>query len=83
MNRAGRQQLTESFTAMGLRVAPSQANFLLVDFGRPGSEVYEALLLQGIIVRPMPPPIDTCLRITVGTPEQNARLEAAVKTVVG
>lgn len=82
MNRTGRQRLTESFTAMGLRVAPSQANFVLVDFARPGSEVYEALLLQGIIVRPMPPPIDTWLRITVGTPEQNARLEAAVKTVL-
>ncbi len=51
---------------------------MLTDFRRPGSEVYDALLRDGVIVRPMPPPIETTLRITIGTPEQNDRMLAAV-----
>ena len=79
MNGEQRAWLTEQLGALGLRVAPSQANFVLVDFGRPGPEVYDALLRQGVIVRPMPPPIDTWQRVTVGLPEENARLLAAVR----
>jgi histidinol-phosphate aminotransferase len=79
MNRIEREKLTKSLGHLGLAVAPSQANFVLVDFGRPGREIYDRLLRKGVIVRPMPPPIETWLRITVGTPDQNERLVAAVK----
>lgn len=83
MNRVERTRVEEGMKALGLEVAPSQANFLLVDFEEPGQEVYEKLLREAVIVRPMPAPIDTWLRITIGTPEQNQRLLAAVKTVLG
>jgi histidinol-phosphate aminotransferase len=83
MNRRERARVSEVLTSLGLQVAPSQANFLLVDFGRPGKEVYEELLREAVIVRPMPAPIETWLRITIGTPEQNSRLFEAVKAVLG
>jgi histidinol-phosphate aminotransferase len=79
MNRTQRARLTSELSALGLRVAPSQANFVLADVGVPGKEVYEKLLRRGVIVRPMPPPIGSWLRITVGLPSENDRLLAALR----
>ena len=78
MNAAERVRVRAALEKQGLRVAPSQANFLLVGFERPGPEVYEQLLRKGVITRPMPPPIHEWLRITMGTPAQNDRLLAAI-----
>jgi histidinol-phosphate aminotransferase len=80
-NRGERARVCEALNALGLRVVPSQANFVLVDFARPGAQVYDELLRAGVIVRPMPPPIDTCLRITVGAPRENDRLLDAVEAL--
>ena len=82
MNREQRARLTEELTALGLRVAPSQANFVFVDFGMPNKEVYDRLLRMGVIIRPMPPPVDTWLRVTVGLPEENDRLLGAVRELL-
>jgi len=84
LTEAGRKYLTEQFQALGLSVAPSQANFLLVDVGRPGVAVSEALLRQGVIVRPMGGyGFPTHLRISVGTAQENERCIAALKAVLG
>lgn len=83
LNRVERARVGEALRALGLEVAPSQANFVLANFRRPGREVYDALLRKGVIVRPMPAPIDTWLRITVGFPEENDRMLAAVRELVG
>lgn len=82
MNREQRARVTHELGALGLDVAPSQANFVLVDFRRPGKEVFDRLLRMGVIVRPMPPPIETWLRITVGLPEENDRLLSAVGELI-
>ncbi|MGB5286189.1 MAG: histidinol-phosphate transaminase [Polyangiales bacterium] len=68
-----RHELIDALLAAGLRVAPSQANFVLLDVVKPGRAVYEALLGEGVIVRPMPAPLQSWIRITVGKPEENAR----------
>jgi histidinol-phosphate aminotransferase len=81
---AGRASLTEQCQALGFAVAPSAANFLLVDVGRPGGAVADALLKQGVIVRPMTGyGFPTHLRISVGTAEENARCLQALQTVLG
>lgn len=79
-NTQERARLQRQLQAPGRRVFPSQANFVLVDFGMPGAQLYERLLEKGVIVRPIPS-LPTHLRITVGTPEQNDRLLAAVSEV--
>ncbi len=79
MNRLERPRVARALEELGLRVAPSQANFVLADFGQPNRVVYDRLLRMGVIIRPMPPPIDTWLRITIGLPEENERLLAAVR----
>jgi len=58
-----------------LKVFPSQANFLLVRFTEP-VELYNKLIEGGVIVRDRSrvKGCEGCLRITVGTPEENVRL---------
>ena len=57
------------------RVYPSQGNFLLVRFGDAEAS-FQALLAAGIVVRDQraAPALDDALRITIGTPAQNARV---------
>lgn len=81
LNIKGRQRLTESLTRMGLTVAPSQANFILVDLKRPARAVYDALLKKGVIVRPFAS-LPTSLRVTVGTERENERFLKALGEVL-
>jgi histidinol-phosphate aminotransferase len=83
MIEAGRHFLYDEFGAMGLKYTPSRANFILVDTGRSASDVFNWLLKEGVIVRPMTSfGMETCLRVTVGTPEENRRLVKALKKVL-
>ncbi|MEM9731294.1 MAG: aminotransferase class I/II-fold pyridoxal phosphate-dependent enzyme, partial [Myxococcota bacterium] len=77
-----RESLRAALSERGLEVAPSQANFLLVALPRPGREVFQALLHEGVIVRPMNPPLEDSIRVTVGLPEENARFLKAFDRVL-
>jgi len=75
LNRQGMARLINGFERLGLFYIESVANFITVDTGRPAAELYERLLREGVIVRPllnygMP----NHLRITVGLPDENERL---------
>lgn len=77
-NQKGMQQLTSAFTAMKLAFIPSVANFVTVAVG-DGAKVYELLLRQGMITRPVGNyGLPHHLRITVGLPEENERLIRAL-----
>lgn len=78
--KQGRDQLYHGLQRMGLKTTPSQTNFVLVDLGIPVDSIYESMLHQGVIVRPLGPQgLPTCLRITVGTPTQNERVLKVLK----
>lgn len=74
---AQRQHLAESLEALPVvrAVHHSDANFLLVKFDEPDA-IYDYLIENGVIVRNRSklPACDGCLRITVGTPEENHRV---------
>lgn len=79
-NRAGMAQLAAGFDALGVRHLPSVGNFVLIDCGRPAGAVYEAMLRQGVIVRPVGNyQLPDHLRITIGTQPQNERMLGALK----
>ena len=62
-------------------VFASEANLLLVRFGAGrATQLWQGLAQRGILVRNLdrPGPLEGCLRITVGTPEENALLVAGV-----
>lgn len=77
MNEIEKQFLYSGLEALGVDYLESHANFVLVDARRPAREVFEDLLRKGIIVRNADIfGLDTWLRITVGTREQNERFLA-------
>jgi histidinol-phosphate aminotransferase len=83
MIQEGIGTLYRAFDEMGIRYVPTRANFILVELPDAG-RVYQQLLRQGVIVRPMASfGLERALRITVGTPEENARLIEALRTVLG
>lgn len=83
LNAKGLELLGAELTKLGLTYSPSQANFLLVDFGRPAGPITEGLLREGVIVRPMAGNgFPTSARITTGTPQENERLLVALKKVL-
>ena len=69
-NKRLRDWMSEALTGLGLRVTPSQANFVLVTFpdpAFPASEAAAALRRQGIAVRRFASPAYAdCVRITLG-----------------
>jgi histidinol-phosphate aminotransferase len=84
MIEAGRHYLYDEFNALGVKYVPSRANFILVDVGRSASDIYQRLLKEGVIVRPLTSfGMESALRITVGTPQENRRLAKALRKVLG
>lgn len=80
---SGREFLYGLCRELGLRYWPSAANFVLMDLGRPAAPVHEALLRRGIIIRPAGSfGLPTCIRVTIGTGDQNRRFAEALKSVL-
>jgi len=78
--REGMRQVEAGLDQLGVRHSPSQGNFLLVDCGRPAAGVYEDMLRQGVIVRPVGNyQLPNHLRLTMGTQPQNQRMLAALE----
>jgi histidinol-phosphate aminotransferase len=84
MNVAGLRQLEAGFKSAGLGYIPSVGNFISVDVGQSGGPVYEGLLREGVIVRPVANyGMPNHLRVTVGTKEENERFLTALQKVLG
>ena len=68
------------------RCYPSDANFVLVEFRGNVPELCGALLDRGVAVRQFQtgdPRLRSCIRITIGTPEENQRLLEALGDILG
>ncbi len=74
VNRAGMEQLRNACRQLGLPGLPSVGNFLCVDVGRPGRDVFLELLKRGVITRPVDNyGLPRFLRISIGAEAENAR----------
>lgn len=78
-----REQLVQNLLRLALteKIYPSDANFVLVQV-KDAHGTYQYLMDQGIIVRDRSKVVlcYNCLRITIGTPEENKKLLSALKT---
>ncbi|MEW5012047.1 MAG: histidinol-phosphate transaminase [Cycloclasticus sp.] len=85
LNQQGLQQLADGFDRLGLAYIPSVGNFICVEVGDNSADVYQGLLKQGVIVRPVAAyNMPRHLRVSVGLAEQNiALLEALEKVLPG
>jgi len=83
-NHAGRLFLYREFDRLGLRYVESHTNFVLVEVGPQATTIQRRLLENGIIVRPCTGyDLPDWLRVTVGSPAQNARLIEAFDGIKG
>lgn len=72
INRKGMGIWQQALSMLGLSYIPSQGNFICVDMGQPAQPLYEALLREGVIVRPVGAyGLPNHLRISIGTDEEN------------
>ena len=87
VNRAGLAQWAAAAEANGWQTVPSRANFVTVITPFAAGRVFEALLREGVIVRPLGG-MEACgglsqaLRVTIGTAEQNRRAIEALERVL-
>lgn len=82
LNDAGMRQLTDGLDTLGFGRIPSIGNFVTFHCGREAMPLYEALLHQGVIVRPVANyGMPRHLRVSVGLPEENERFLRALRDV--
>ncbi len=83
LNAAGRTQLEQVLRGHGLEpVGPSLGNFVYVEVG-DGRALFDELLRQGVIVRPLAGfGAPQAIRVSVGTPEENAIFAEALGHVL-
>ena len=82
-NLHGLQRFETAFRQASLEYVPSAANFILVRVG-DGQQVWSELQKQGVITRPMGGyQLPEWIRISIGTPAENERCLAALKSLLG
>ena len=82
--RQGRAILERGLSRLGVRVFPSGANFVLVDFGARGPATVSALERRGILVRDQTSSFERpgFARITAGTAKQMRRFLTVLETIL-
>jgi histidinol-phosphate aminotransferase len=78
--RSSRDSLVDWLRGRGLTVADSDANFVLFGEFAERQAVWQRLVDRGVLVREVGPP--SWLRVTVGTPAENAAFRAALEEVL-
>ena len=81
-NAAGKTFLYKAFDDIGLRYIETEGNFIMLYVKQSGTEIADALLKQGVIVRPMAGyGYPNAVRVTIGTQQENERFITALKVV--
>ncbi|WP_269619250.1 histidinol-phosphate transaminase [Zhongshania sp. BJYM1] len=83
VNSAGMGQLCAGFDELGLTYIPSVGNFVAVELPCDAVPVYQALLREGVIVRPVGVyQMPNHLRVSIGLEHENARFLSALKKLI-
>ncbi len=74
--------LSQGLSGLGYRVVPTSANFVFCDLGEDAAAVANRLQDEGVAVRPLGHwGAPNCIRVTIGTPEQNQAFLQAVRRI--
>jgi histidinol-phosphate aminotransferase len=83
VNAAVRESLCAQLDTLGLDYVRGQTNFVLVRSPIGGAALTDGLLRRGVIIRPLANyGLHEHVRISLGTPEENERLVAALREVL-
>ncbi|MFQ6133516.1 MAG: aminotransferase class I/II-fold pyridoxal phosphate-dependent enzyme, partial [Armatimonadota bacterium] len=84
VNEEGKRYLYGQFEAMGLEYVPTQANFIFVNIGMDSVAAFDQLAKAGYTVRTGDIwGLDTWIRLTIGTREDNEGFVEALRLVIG
>jgi histidinol-phosphate aminotransferase len=78
INAQGKKFLYRELESLGFVYVPTEANFIYMLLERSAHDLYDDLLREGVIVRPVG---DRELRVTIGLPEENKRFIEALKKI--
>lgn len=80
LNADQAQVLTKGLSGLGYRVVPTWANFIYCDVGEDALDFATRLQAEGVVIRPLPLwGAPNCIRVSIGTPEQNQFFLEAVR----
>jgi histidinol-phosphate aminotransferase len=81
---AERARVAAGLQAFGMRVYPSETNFLLFEPGSAPAEVWGRLAERGVLVRDVStaPQLSGCLRVSISTPDDNDRFLAGMTAAI-
>jgi histidinol-phosphate aminotransferase len=85
LNARGLRLFHQAFRDMGLRVVPSEANFVMLELDSPerAAFVHEEMLRRGTIIRPLRAfGLPHCVRVSTGTMEENERCVHSMQEVM-
>jgi histidinol-phosphate aminotransferase len=80
----GREEYTHLARELGMKPLPSATNFVTMDVGGPerAKGLVAALAAEGVFIRiPGAPPLNRCIRVTVGTPAERAAFAEILRRV--
>lgn len=84
VNSEGYQQLVKGLDSLGIHYLPSVGNFICIDMEQPARSTYDALLHEGVIVRPIDNyGMPNHLRVSIGLQQENERFLNALAKVLG
>lgn len=80
---AERTRVASALERLGMRVYPSETNFILFEPGQKPRDVWEVLAERGVLVRDVSsvPRLEACLRVSIGSPEDNNRFLTSIAAV--
>ncbi|GBE03898.1 MAG TPA: histidinol-phosphate transaminase [Nitrospirae bacterium] len=79
INERGKKYIYKGLKSLGISFVPTEANFVFMTFENDiAAELYEELLKQGVIIRPMGP---RAIRVTIGLARENKRFIEALRGV--
>ena len=82
LNRAGMKQMTEGLTTLGYDFIPSAGNFVAFDCGESGSDLFQRMLREGVIVRAIAEyGLPNHVRVSIGLAAENERFLAVLAKV--
>ena len=83
-NTNGLHYLYKALDRLGVKYIRSYGNFVMTIWKDPKKvmDVFNSLMEKGVLVRPLLPPLDHCIRISVGRPEENEHCIASLEQIL-
>ncbi|HMS54035.1 MAG TPA: histidinol-phosphate transaminase [Fimbriimonadaceae bacterium] len=82
INETGLKRISSALEKAGFTPCESYANFVFAECHRPAKPIFEALLREGVIIRGGDAfGCPTCVRVSVGTPEEVSKFEQAMERI--